>query len=241
MEQVRLITAIVLSCLVFFCWNYFFTPEQNITQQTTKTADKVSDAEHGITSSASKNKSDITLAESSQTGQNHSLLSSKNSITDVTKASSKLIQDAKTVTIDTPLYTVEISEAGAVVTSFFLKKYRETFANEDALKQMVTEKSGTVILGFSANGIDGLQDAVFSAHGATGPVSVNEGTREVIFSWKSNDGFTVEKVFTFSANSYMIKYDVVIKNNSDRSFQDELSVTKLRNPACSLVLKDHVH
>ena len=214
MEQVRLVTAIVLSCIVFFCWSYFFTPEQNVTQQNPQAVDKSLNSIHE------------TEKLQQQPDGRDSFLSKTTVVNKDSFTPSKHIENAKVITIDTPLYTVQISEAGAVVKSLFLKKYRETFADNITLKQMVTEKSGTVFFGLSGNGIADLNDAVFTTYGgATGPISVYQGTKELILYWKSNDGFIVKKVFTFSADNYMIKYDVSLINNSDRSFQDQIAVT----------------
>jgi YidC/Oxa1 family membrane protein insertase len=133
---------------------------------------------------------------------------------------------AKTITVDTPLFKIKISEKRAAFTSFVLKDYREKAEKDAPLKELITADFPleTVILGFTGNSIPDLENAVYSTDPDRETFTVSESDQELTFYWESDSGIKIEKIFTFSPESYLIGLTVKIKNGSDQTIQDHLTL-----------------
>jgi YidC/Oxa1 family membrane protein insertase len=73
-------------------------------------------------------------------------------------------------------------------------------------------------------GIPGLENAVFQAGVADERISLTQGTREIVFSYKSANGMQVEKVYRFFADSYVMGLDVRVFNGSEQPVTESLSI-----------------
>ena len=215
MENARLLIAIVLSLLVFIVWNALFldkekekVPKQNIQTQQHVTKSK----EKAATETATKQ---IALPEPKAAPK---------------PVVTKPAGPARIVTVNLPLYTVKISEKGAVFRSFILKKYRETIAPNSPFLDMIDPdlSQGTVRIGMAGNSLQGLDDAVFSTNLKKDSIDVNDKPREISFTWTSPGGVVVEKKFLFSPKTYMVALDVIIINKSGRQIKDSLTLSLLK-------------
>ena len=113
---------------------------------------------------------------------------------------SEQIEPSRTITVNSPLYTVKISERGAVFKSFVLKKYKETIDADSPLLEMISPDltEGTVRVGFADNSLPGLDGAVFSPNLEKDTVDIKNEPQEISFSWTSPQGVVVEKKYLFS-------------------------------------------
>jgi YidC/Oxa1 family membrane protein insertase len=132
----------------------------------------------------------------------------------------------RSITVDTSFYQAQLSERGGGVSSFILKKYRENVAKDSPLQELIPQENSieSVVLGFAGKSLPGLDNAVFSANLSADTVNIQDAAQKITFSWKSDEGVVVEKIYTFSPDSYLIGLDVTIKNGSDRSIQDQLFI-----------------
>ncbi len=137
------------------------------------------------------------------------------------------MENARTLSVETPLYNIDISEFGAAVKSFTLKDYRERVEADSPLKQMVPPElpSGLFTVNLEGKSVPGLDSAVFTARTDTLHHRVDNGEKKVTFFWTSAHGITVEKVFTFSSDTYLIDMDVIVKNSSNMPLKDALKIT----------------
>jgi YidC/Oxa1 family membrane protein insertase len=133
---------------------------------------------------------------------------------------------AQTITVDTPLYRLKLTEKGAAVTSIVLKHYREAVQKDSAPKELLPQENPieTVLVGFAGKSLPGLDDAVFSSNLKLDTVDVKDSVQQITFSWKSEGGVLVEKTYKFAPDSYLIGLDVAIKNGSAKTIQDKLFV-----------------
>jgi YidC/Oxa1 family membrane protein insertase len=124
MEQKRLILAVVLSIIVFVAYQLIFGDPESQKKSAQKqveetqtpaqpTADKVPEKQVQAPAVAEKSVS----------------------ATEVQRPRKM----AKTITVDTPLYQVKISELGAAFESYVLKEFTETVASDSPLKQLLAE------------------------------------------------------------------------------------------------------
>ncbi len=179
MEQSRLVIAIVLSFLVLFLWEVLFVDKQaplkqkqNLEQQ--QTAGEEPYAE----------KTEILITDRAASYKDNY---------------SQPLQEIRKITVDTPLYSLQISEKGAVCKSFVLKNYRERVNNDSPLKEMVSDSdNGMFRTGFAGNSLVGINDAVFLANIDSDSIQINSQPYELSFSWISPEGVVIDKTFSFS-------------------------------------------
>ena len=199
MEQGRLLIAIVLSVLVFTIWGFFFqenTPSQQQAVQTPTEAPSPADKPAADPASAIQ---EIPL---------------------------QAFQKTKDLVVNTPLYSVTISDKGAFFKHFVLKNYRESVELDAPHKEMVSMPgTGTLHLFFTANSIPDFKDAVFLSTVSADSIEIQGGSKDVSFQWISPAGIVIEKHFMFYPDSYLIGLDIVIKNNSDKILQDHPSLS----------------
>jgi YidC/Oxa1 family membrane protein insertase len=207
MEQGRMFLAIALSFLVFFAWNYFFVekpdvnpPEQNIP--------------------VNKQQPESVKKPIVQTEK----LETQSLLQEIPKKSEK---EPRIITVDTPYYTVQLSEKQACFKSFILKNYREKVSKNSDLKELISKENtiGTIIEGFSANSVEDLDGAVFTASALSDRIRVDGASKKIIFSWVSNKGLVLEKTYTFYPDRYLIDLDLSILNKSETVINDNLEIS----------------
>ena len=211
MEQARLLIAIVLSALIFLLWQFFFV-DHEANQQTAKKTEQPPVKEEQVKESKPYPKEqDVAAADKTPSTEE-----------DVSIAASI----PRSITVDTSFYQAQLSERGGGVSSFILKKYRENVAKDSPLQELIPQKNSieSVVLGFAGKSLPGLDNAVFSANLNVDAVNIQDTAQEITFTWKSDEGVVVEKIYTFSPDSYLIGLDVTFKNGSDRSIQDKLFI-----------------
>jgi YidC/Oxa1 family membrane protein insertase len=211
MEQARLLIAIVLSALIFLLWQFFFV-DHDADRQTAKKTEQPPVKEEQVKESKSYPKEqDVAAADK----------------TPSTEADDSILASVpRSITVDTSFYQAQLSEMGGGVSSFILKKYRENVAKDSPLQELIPQENSieSVVLGFAGKSLPGLDNAVFSANLSADTVNIQDAAQKITFSWKSDEGVVVEKIYTFSPDSYLIGLDVTIKNGSDRSIQDQLFI-----------------
>ncbi len=202
MEKARLFMAIALSFLVFFLWNVFFAEKETVAPPPAETQAPIIKMEESF-------------------GKKEQLAE---------KEEVKPVKTARTIQVNTPLYTLKISEKGSAIKSFVLKRYREQIELDSPLKEIVSKNmpDGTLLMGFAEKSIPGLDRAVFSADLPYDSVDIVHGSEPLIFSWVSPNGIVVKKEFFFSPETYLIGLTISVKNNSNEAIRDNL-VLSLKN------------
>ena len=239
-DQKRLFIAIILSIVVMVGWEWLFADKTPVKQNSRieQTAGKKNAAETG---SRPENKSKInnpgSTVKNAVTGSTSDYQSDYRSGESGEKAggAAKNLKNSlaaqntnsRKISVSTPFYNIIISENRAAVTSLTLKKYRETMKKNSPLKQLVSPelKSGLFGLDLREKSIPGLDHAVFAAQTDSDHLNLAKGKKTIVFSWKSQNGIVVEKVYTFSASTYLIGLNIFIKNGSRIPIKDELAIS----------------
>ncbi|MEX1301630.1 MAG: membrane protein insertase YidC, partial [Desulfotignum sp.] len=208
-EQKRLLLAVLLSVVVLVGYQFFFVtppPDPNPAQTTRESRETVPSPD-----------------------DTHSAVSDYTPVDSKTPVSIDPTEpaDFRTISVSTPLYDIVISEHLATVTSQLLKKYKSSNGSSTEQKQMVDPRlsKGTLITSTRGGIIEGLENAVFTADTDSTAVNLTQGSRTLSFTWTSPRGITVQKIYTFQADSYLIDCDIVIQNGSDMPLTDALVIT----------------
>jgi YidC/Oxa1 family membrane protein insertase len=206
MDQMRLIIALVLSFVVFLGWNFFFGQEGKrppaSPSQPAATAEKIQAPAPAATAVATKPAPEGT------------------GVAAVVSAD----KPARRITVETPLYTVGLSEKGAVINSFVLKDFHVGVEKDSPLLNLFPSDGSVGSLDVGLKGVPGLANAVYQAGVADESIRLTQGTREIIFSLKLANGMQVEKVYRFSADSYVMGFDVRVLNGSEQPVAETLSI-----------------
>ena len=205
MEQARLFIAIALSLLVFLLWQVFFVEKQPVQPPPQAPQQEKAASEAPYTPESKAATPAPTASIKPEDAQ----------------------RTAKTITVNTPLYVVEISENGGVFTSFLLHNFREEANQDSPLKQLISLPNGTLKLGLSRQTLPHLSKAVFVSDAATESINVSEGPRSLTFRWKSPQGIVVERRYSFSPETYLIKHKITVKNGSNVTLADNWTLSLL--------------
>ncbi len=208
-EQKRLILAIVLSVIVLVGYQYFFVKPPDpatFTEQARESAEKPA-----LPPEKAPNVSDFSVQETPSPEPVEPLAA----------------KSSRTISIDTPLYQIEISEQGAAVKNFALKNYKASNQDNAPLKQLVTDTltDGVFLLDLSRQSISGLKTAVYTAQMDMDHLRFSSGEKTLAFTAQTPQGIVVKKIFTFRADSYMINCDIVLQNGSAMPLNDAITIT----------------
>ncbi len=120
----------------------------------------------------------------------------------------------KDISVETGLYTAVFSSRGGALKSMTLKKYREQ-NTLTASPVILGNNTDPALLTFStrASGFNLSESAEYAADTESVKINGSE-THQLIFTHVSGQGFTVRKMYTFTADSYAIKLDTQVLNNS---------------------------
>ncbi|MBW1849615.1 MAG: membrane protein insertase YidC [Deltaproteobacteria bacterium] len=211
MEQVRLLLAIGLSFLVFLVWQFFFTEKKTDQPvEPPKTVEQTKEAPVKEKVSVPEKKPDI-----------------EKQLIDEKETTEEDAHKSRSIRVNTPLYSVVVSEKGAAFKSFTLQNYRKEIDKTSEPFEMISSdvSPGTVLSGFENNSIRGLEDRLFTVDAKYDSIDVKAQKREVVFIYRSQDGILVEKKYVFYADSYVIGMMVSIKNGSNSPIKDNLSLS----------------
>ncbi|MBI2354282.1 MAG: membrane protein insertase YidC [Deltaproteobacteria bacterium] len=120
----------------------------------------------------------------------------------------------KDVTVETGLYTAVFSARGGSLKSLTLKNYREQNA-PSASPVVLGTNADPALLTFStrASGFNLPDNAIYAPDAVNIRLSNGE-SRQLTFNYVSGEGFTVRKVYTFGADTYTIRLETRLSNNS---------------------------
>lgn len=125
----------------------------------------------------------------------------------------------KDITIETALYTAIMSEDGGGIKSFILKEYKETHAKDSQGMQLVrTDATQGTSLQFSWGSVVGAQ-VLYDSDKENIKLSGESGNSELRMTARMANGWTVERVYSFSNHSYLIGLNIKVKNASTTPMQ----------------------
>lgn len=207
MEQARIFIAIALSFLIFILWEVFFVDRKEFetVPQETKSISEVDQSKKQPQAYIPQIRDEIS-SDSLEISQDYQIRETK---------------------INTPLYTVTISEKGATFNSFVLKNYKESANEQSPLKELISDelKEGTLQCFFQEKSIPDLNNVIYESAAAGKSIDVYSNPETIAFSWKSPEGIVFIKEYAFSPTNYIISMTIRIKNGSEKNLEDQLKIT----------------
>lgn len=206
MEQSRLIIAVGLSLLVFILWNFLFG-EKNVPQKAEKPA------------------SEQVAQPSTAASTPEPIASPIEPVVEATSIPART--HARTITVQSPFYTVEISEKGAAFTSYILKHYRERVDKNSPPMNLVSSElqSGTILTGFANKSLGNIDQAIYTADLSEDILDATGGPRSISFIYETPNKIFIEKTYLFSPETYRIDLTVTVRNASSQILSDNLTLS----------------
>ena len=215
MEQKNLLIAIALSFLIFLGWSALFAPKPVVNQdQAVQSGENAGNATQ--TSEAEK---------SGKPARPEQAPAEAAPLVDTSKQGAQISTPSKTLTVDTPLYTMVVSEQGAAITSMKIKKYRETVDPNSPPKQVIPSElaGGSVLLSSSGALAKTLESSRYTMDLDKASVTVDKAPLHVSFHTVLENGLQVEKTFTFSPDTYLVHQDITLYNGGDKPFDEKIA------------------
>ncbi|MFH2097922.1 MAG: membrane protein insertase YidC, partial [Pseudomonadota bacterium] len=218
MEQVRLIVAIALSVLVFLVYDHFFLPKPvpaPVVQEAAQTA---------------------LVPESTVPGTGGAFAPGLSSAPEPALSPASALATVPAVpvrnfTVQTPLYTVELTSQGAAVSRLVLKKYKETAAEDSPDKELVMLPPGEVTLAtaFLGGSVGTLAEDNWETSVQGDVLDARTAPVRMTFTHASPFGVVVEKTYTFAPDSYLVGLSVKVVNGSSQPVADRLFLSLKNN------------
>lgn len=135
---------------------------------------------------------------------------------DIKEVGFRLIQD-KTVTVETDLFSAEISTVGGDLRHLSLLKHRADNSTDDNFVLMDDAKASESLY-VAQSGLIGqalpTHKALFSASAPSYQLAADQDALKVVLNWTDVSGVSVDKIYTFTRGNYAIKVDYKISNGS---------------------------
>jgi YidC/Oxa1 family membrane protein insertase len=212
MDIYRTFLAIIISFVILVGYQYFFVgfgpaeaPQENIIVQTdTAASDTPVKEKAGISAATVVASSSVAV-----------------------KSMGRPDRDARTVTVDTDLYTASLSEDGGTIKSFILKDYKETL-DADSLGMELVKVDGAE--GFPLEFSWGSVAPASTFYDAGGHnVDFRGNTGSLVMKGRGN-GLEIERNYTFSKDSYLMELSVRVKNVSSGVLQGAAALHQSNRP-----------
>ncbi|KJR99521.1 MAG: preprotein translocase subunit YajC [Desulfobulbaceae bacterium BRH_c16a] len=128
-------------------------------------------------------------------------------------------REPKNITIDTDLYTAILSEDGGTIRSFVLKNHKETNAENSPGMQLVkTDATQGFPLQFSW-GTAVTPQVLYSTDKEKLRLSHDKASAELRMVGQAANGLTVERVYGFNNDSYLIDVSIKVRNSAENLLQ----------------------
>lgn len=120
------------------------------------------------------------------------------------------------ITVTTDLYKADIETVGGDLRKLELLKHRS--ADNDKANFVLMDDAGKPMTYVAQTGLIGADlpnhKTVFTTESTNYTMPSDKDSLDVRLSWTGNDGVTVDKIYTFHRNHYVIDVNYVIKNGS---------------------------
>ena len=212
MEQPRLIIALVLSFAVFFVWNMLFAPKTPESMQEPTQQTSIQPA------------GDEKLSQSNEAA---SMVNEVASETTSTATPAVETRPARTVQVDTPLYTITLSEKGAAVVDMTMKNYRESVEPDSPLKKLLPDDiaGGSCLVSLAQEQKNSLEQVIYLVDTESEMLSAQSEPIVLGFNYVTVDGISIRKSYRFIPDSYLIDVTVEVKNGTGGQLGDGLKIS----------------
>ncbi|MFH1350437.1 MAG: membrane protein insertase YidC [Pseudomonadota bacterium] len=210
----RTIIAFVLSFLVLLIWSFLFAPKQE--QVPSKKTDIPAKKEQAV-------------SESTKSPIPQKAVIQPKAIQKEDRVTPQI--DEKEISIETPLYSAVITNIGAAIKSFRLKKYHLNTESDSPIIELVNLKEGRedfLRINFYNQSRVSNEKIIYHINEESLKLGHNSPPRDLIFSSGTSDGISIIQTFRFYPDRYNIDLIITLMNNSEKQVEGSLQA-RLKN------------
>jgi len=126
------------------------------------------------------------------------------------------------ISIDTPLYHGVIDTAGGRIYKWELKKYKENTNGSMPVNLFHNSPPGFSTL-LKLEGYN-IPEMIPFEYSGNNEISLEEGTKEITFDWKSPEGIDIKKIYEIDASSYVVKQRFEVTNPTVSPLKEKLAI-----------------
>ena len=217
----RALIAVVLSMAVFVIWGFVFTEPRK-----PETSGEIQSGTKEVAENIKEKQTKTETVESEQ--QKPRLIE-----TTETPAAKTDAFKAETVSVETELYKAVFTESGGRLKSLALKKYLTAKEPDSPPKELVVVgETDKWPLGLRFR--KGEQPGILSGRykSSTDKITLDQSnpTARLTMVYQNDDGFELERIYTFHNDTYLIDLQVNIKNHGDKTIDDNLILDLTSEP-----------
>ncbi|MBL4901982.1 MAG: membrane protein insertase YidC [Desulfocapsa sp.] len=214
MDIYRTFLAIIISFVILIGYQYFFVGFGPVEDSAQNSAAQTEVAP--VETASRERKTEIATGTPRQTFQS-----------EAAKSMVRPDREARTVLVETDLYTASLSEDGGSIQSFILKDYKET-SDENSPGMQMVKVDGTE--GFPLEFSWGSVAPAATFYDAGGSEVSFQGNSGTLSMKGQGNGLEIIRDFTFSTDSYLIKLNVSVKNVSGGVLQGAAALHQSNTP-----------
>ncbi len=166
----------------------------------------------------------VTAGASTPAAPAHDVPGSPSSVTvDAPAMVIKKIESAGRIHVETDSFRIEIDKRGGDIRTVELIKYpleinkpEVSFRLMDDQKDLFIAQSG--LISTSAQQTPN-HHKIFTSAQDSYKIAADGDELKVVLTWKGNDGLSIDKIYTFKRDNYLIDVDFVVRNNSQSEWQ----------------------
>ncbi|MEQ9618087.1 MAG: membrane protein insertase YidC [Deltaproteobacteria bacterium] len=202
-NKLNYIIFLVLSFAIIFGYTYFFSKPANQQQK-----------QNGRQAAEQSTPAPATTSPAFTNDFNESPASNNNTI--------HSSPEGELVSIDTPLYHGVLDTAGGRIFKWELKKYKQNTNGSAPINLFFDSPPGFSTL-LRLQGYEVPELIPFKYSGDRN-VSVEDGSKELVFEWSSPGGITVKKFYEIDSSNYVLKQRFEVTNPGDTPVQEKLDI-----------------
>lgn len=136
---------------------------------------------------------------------------------DISKESEYLIN------VKSKLYNGLIDPYGGRIVEWYLENYNESTDNDSVKYSLLKDLPPNFNLRIKSDSL-AIPNPIPYYYSGRANIEVEDEAEQIVLTWNSKDGLSIEKTLSFSPNSYLITSTLTITNNSEKVFKEKIYI-----------------
>lgn len=136
---------------------------------------------------------------------------------DISKESEYLIN------VKSKLYNGLIDPYGGRIVEWYLENYNESTDNDTVKYSLLKDLPPNFNLRIKSDSL-AIPNPIPYYYSGRANIEVEDEAEQIVLTWNSKDGLSIEKTLSFSPNSYLITSTLTITNNSEKVFKEKIYI-----------------
>jgi len=135
------------------------------------------------------------------------------------------LPSSQKVTVDTDLYKIVIDTAGGDIREAKLKNYNVAVDDPQDKFTLLTEDPANLFItqsGLLGDNVPNHKESIYTSAATSYQMQEGKDKLEVVLSWQGKDNVVIDKVYTFTRDSYVIDINYKINNAGTQAWEGRM-------------------